>query len=162
VQEGAFGYMVGPAPGIGQDGKYEVPVAKLRIGVAVAEDEIDLESGFIMVPQAIPLPAPPAGQPIDGNPPQTIPGGGVAGSPSIGGLPGVTMPALSAAPQQVVELSFSADRNQLFTAWNAVANLADLAGKISVTLRAQSENGFDPSKLQNGVIEPLKEADLIE
>lgn len=44
----------------------------------------------------------------------------------------------------------------------AVANLADLAGKVSVTLRAESQKGFDRSKLQNGVLEPLKEADLIE
>ena len=43
-----------------------------------------------------------------------------------------------------------------------MASLADLAGKVSVTLRAESDNGFDRSKLQNGVIEPLKEADLIE
>ncbi len=62
----------------------------------------------------------------------------------------------------LVEIAFSADRNQLFAAWNAVANLADLAGKVSVTLRAESEKGFDRSKLQNGVIEPLKEADVIE
>ena len=27
------------------------------------------------------------------------------------------------------QLTFDADRNQLFTAWNAIANLADLAGK---------------------------------
>jgi hypothetical protein len=62
----------------------------------------------------------------------------------------------------VVEITFSADRNQLFTAWNAVANLADLAGKVSVSLHAESEQGFDLGRLQNGVIEPLKEADLIE
>jgi len=59
-------------------------------------------------------------------------------------------------------LAFTADRNQLFTAWNALANLADLAGKVSVSIRAESEKGFDRTKLQNGVIEPLKEADLIE
>lgn len=33
---------------------------------------------------------------------------------------------------------------------------------ISVMLRAESEKDFDRSELQNGVIEPLKEADLIE
>lgn len=64
--------------------------------------------------------------------------------------------------QKVVEVVFSADRNQPFTAWNAVTNLADLAGKASVTLRAEPDRGFDRSKLQKGVIEPLKEADLIE
>jgi hypothetical protein len=61
-----------------------------------------------------------------------------------------------------VEIAFSADRNQLYTAWNALANLADLAGKVSVTVKAESANGFDKTKLQNGVLEPLREADLIE
>jgi hypothetical protein len=37
-----------------------------------------------------------------------------------------------------------------------------LAGKVTVRLRAEKQDGFDKSKLQNGVIEPLKEADLIE
>jgi hypothetical protein len=73
-----------------------------------------------------------------------------------------SLPSPGAPPQKVVEIAFSADRNQLFAAWNAVANLADLAGKVSVTVRAKSEKGFDRSKLQNGVIEPLKEADLVE
>lgn len=46
----------------------------------------------------------------------------------------------------------SADRNAFFTAWNAAANLADMAGKVNVTLRAETNAGFDKSKLQNGAI----------
>jgi hypothetical protein len=61
-----------------------------------------------------------------------------------------------------VELSFSADKDQIFKAWQAIANLAEYAGRISVSVRAESEEGFDRGKLQNGVIEPLREADLIE
>jgi hypothetical protein len=56
----------------------------------------------------------------------------------------------------------STERNELFKAWNALANLADLTWKISVNVQAVSENGFDRNKVQNGVIEPLREADLIE
>jgi hypothetical protein len=67
-----------------------------------------------------------------------------------------------AGPQKSVEISFSADRNQLFAAWNAIANLADLAGKVKVTVRADSAEGFDKGKLQNGVLEPLRESDLID
>jgi hypothetical protein len=52
--------------------------------------------------------------------------------------------------------------SSLFAAWNAVANLADIAGKVSVSVRAEAEKGFDRGKLQNGVIEPLREANLIE
>ena len=36
------------------------------------------------------------------------------------------------------------------------------AQKVTVTLHAESAKGFDKAKLQNGVIEPLREADLIE
>jgi len=36
-----------------------------------------------------------------------------------------------------------------------------LAVKVKVNVTAESEKGFDKSKLQNGVLEPLREADLI-
>ena len=45
---------------------------------------------------------------------------------------------------------------------DAVANLADMAGKVAVTVKAENPDGFDKAKLQNGVIEPLREANLIE
>ena len=68
----------------------------------------------------------------------------------------------TAAPEKVVQLGFTANRDQLFTAWNAIANLADMAGTVKVNVTAECEKGFDKSKLQNGVLEPLREADLIE
>jgi hypothetical protein len=37
-----------------------------------------------------------------------------------------------------------------------------MSGKVTVSVRAEAEQGFDKSKLQNGVLEPLKEADLIQ
>ena len=62
-----------------------------------------------------------------------------------------------------MEIRFTADRNQLFTASNAIiANLADLAGKVTVIVPAESAEGLDQSKLQNGVFEPLREMDLIK
>jgi hypothetical protein len=42
------------------------------------------------------------------------------------------------------------------------ANLADLAGEVNVSVRADSAEGFDEHKLQNGVLEPLRESDLIK
>jgi len=45
---------------------------------------------------------------------------------------------------------------------NAVANLADMAGNVTVTVKAENPAGLDKAKLQNGVLEPLREADLIE
>lgn len=77
-----------------------------------------------------------------------------------GSAPGIA-PPVSPNGHQAVELTFDADRNQLFTAWNAIANLADLLGKVKVTIRAESQNGFDEGKLQNDVMEPLREMHLI-
>ena len=162
VMEGHFGYVTGPKPPLSAGGKFDVAVNKVRFKVAVADDEIDLDSGFLMMPQAIP-------QATETEPPIVVPGG----ETPIPGPGGVTLPSgvitsggavtqVKPVGEKAVELTFDADRNQLFTAWNAIANLADLAGKVTVTIRAESEKGFDKGKLQNGVLEPLREADLIE
>jgi hypothetical protein len=98
------------------------------------------------IPQLAPGPTPPG--PI---PPEPIPPGPVP--------PGPTPPGGS---QTSVDLAFTADRTKLYIAWSALANLADLAGTVTVTVHAEKSDGFDKSKLQNGVIEPLREADLIE
>ncbi len=163
VLEGHFGYVSGPRPQVGPDGKFQVAPDKVRFKTGIAEDEIDLESGFLMVPQTIPEPAP-----VVGPGPVTVSPGGGPPPPAGGVVPSVVVPPV-APPlppkpeiQTVVELTFEADRNQLFTAWNAIANLADLAGKVKVTVRAECEKGFDRGKLQNGVLEPLREADLVE
>jgi hypothetical protein len=125
--------------------------------------KFDLESGFLIMPQAVPVAIPVgmgAGSSVvapttsTGEPPLIL-------TPPPSDAPGAS-PTDGAGPQKSVEISFSADRNQLFSAWNAIANLADLAGKVSVTMRADSAAGFDKSKLQNGVPEPLRESDLIE
>ncbi len=111
------------------------------------------------MPQSIPQPAPTPGatstpgQPNEGTPTPANP----ATEPSkLSETPAAT------AAQTSVELKFTADRNELFTAWNAMANLADIAGKVQVTVTAQKADGLDKAKLQNGVIEPLREANLIQ
>ncbi len=168
VADGHFGYLTGPKPSLSAASKFEVAPSKIRFKTPVAEDEIDLESGFLMMPQAIPQPEPVGGV----EPPVTVPGTGGAILPT-GGLPGgLTTPTgvpgggqvvpPPAPTNKTVDLTFSADRNGLFTAWNAIANLADLAGKVTVSIHAECDKGFDKAKLQNGVLEPLREADLIE
>jgi hypothetical protein len=42
-------------------------------------------------------------------------------------------------------------RNQLFTARNAMANLADLAGNVTITVKAEKADGLDKAKLQNAL-----------
>ena len=59
-------------------------------------------------------------------------------------------------------VSFTTDRDGLFNAWNALANLADLAGRVSVSVEAKSDAAFDEARLENGVLEPLRELGLID
>ena len=157
VKECAFGYASGGTPLLGADGKFQVAPAKVRFETTVADDEIDLESGFLMLPQTIPQPAPALtpsatpGQPPGGTPPGTAP------TPTTTPQPG-TLPSGTSGLQTEVELKFTANRTQLYTAWNVVANLADIAGQVTVTVKAQKSAGLDKSRLQNGVIEPLTEA----
>jgi hypothetical protein len=168
IADSFFGYYSGSTPALGSDGKYQVPVPRVRFNTTVTEDEIDLESGFLMMPGAVPVTAQP---PTAGAEPTTVTAGGIGGGPPLiltptpgapTGGPGAT-PSSGAAPvQKSVDLNFTADRNQLFSAWNAIANLADLAGKVTVTVHAESPEGFDKGKLQNGVLEPLRESDLIK
>lgn len=168
VQDGNFAYVAGSVPELSAEGKYQVPLSRVRSNMTVAEDEIDLDAGFLIMPQAVPTPAPPP--PSDAiRPPQDEGAGSAATGFGSGEGAGVqpttpTVPPVCGGPgiQRVVEISFAADRNQLYTAWQAMGNLAEMAGKIEVKVHAESPDGFDRSKLQNGVLEPLHEADLIE
>lgn len=168
INEGFLGYYSGSVPALGGDGKYQVPVARVRLNAAVAEDEVDLESGFLMMPGAVPVTAP--SPTTAGTEPTSVTAVGPGGGPPLVLTPTAGAPAggrgaapTSGAPdQRIVDFNFSADRNQLFSAWNAIANLADMAGKVTVTVHADSDEGFDKGKLQNGVLEPLREADLIK
>jgi hypothetical protein len=161
VKEEFFGYIAGAAPGLGTDGKYQVATKNVRFGTEIAEDEIDLDGGFVMIPETIPQPslAPVSGLP--GSPEQTpTPGAGPAGSPE----PALPQPpgATPAPPQpSTVQFSFDADRNGLYAAWQALANLADLCGKLTVSVKGEAPQNIDKSKLENGVYEPLREANLI-
>lgn len=166
IRESIFGYCSGATPALGDDGKFQVALDKVRFGATVADDEIDLDSGFIMLPASIPQPQPvaPPSQPggTTATPPPYPPSTeGDGGTPKAAETPAETTPSGGTA-QRAIDLSFSADRNALFTAWNAMANLADMAGTVRVTVHAESPDGFDKSKLQNGVLEPLRESDLIE
>jgi hypothetical protein len=156
VQEGVFGYFTGTAPALDAAGKYQVARNKIRFNVPISDDEVDLESGFVMLPQAIPAEAalPSGSGPVPPGPTLTFD----EHTPP----PAEPGPEPPTATEKVVQVGFSANRDQLYTAWNAIANLADMAGKVEVSIRAESQTGFDKSKLQNGVLEPLREADLIK
>jgi hypothetical protein len=116
-----------------------------------------------MVPEAIPAVSAvaPSGSVSTGQvttpTPSGAPGGftGSTPSPSPGGAPIPPQP-------KTVEFSFAADRTKLYVAWQALANLADLCGNITVSVKGEPPEGANKSKLENGVYEPLREANLIE
>ena len=61
-----------------------------------------------------------------------------------------------------MSLRITGSRDQLYQAWNAIANLADKAGNVSLNVSAASEEDFDQNWLRNAVYEPLEGADLLE
>ena len=160
VQTGLFGYTTG-RPNLGDDGRYQLDWSRIAFERTVADDEIDLDSGFLIIPNALPK------KPVVST---TTTTGGESGTGETdiveagegGKTPGsIDEPPTGLGDENEVAISFIADRNDLFSAWNALANLADQAGEISISARANSDTGFDKSKLENGVLEPLRELGLI-
>jgi len=161
VTEGAFAYTSGAQPALASDGKFQVSRDKLVIGRVLADDEVDFDSGFIMVPIAIPDLT--VREPTPGVPGAPEPEPGTAtqpGGPS--GIPSPTPGTLAPGLRNRVRLKFRATRDQIFKAFPAIANLADKAdgGSVTVNVEGSSSEGFDPSWLRNAVEEPLDEADI--
>jgi hypothetical protein len=160
VAEGTFGYTSGMVPTLGPDGKFQIYRERIVMNRPVAEDEVDLDSGFIMLPQAVP---------------EAIPAALTPGAHKIAEPPGAPSPITPSGPpvspvpqtpsrqvQHVVKLLLTATRDQVFKAFPAIANLADMSdeGKVQISVEGTSEVGYDPSRLRNAVEEPLDEADL--
>lgn len=61
-----------------------------------------------------------------------------------------------------VAISFTADRDKLFDAWRALANLADLTGRITISAKAASADPLDRNRLEHAVLEPLRELGLLD
>ncbi len=56
-------------------------------------------------------------------------------------------------------ISFTADRDKLFDAWRA---LADLTGRITISAKAASTDPLDRNRLEHAVLEPLRELGLLD
>jgi hypothetical protein len=162
ITEGTFAYTSGSQPTLGANGKFQVSRDKVVAGRTLAEDEIDFESGFIMVPSAVPEePAAPSIVSSVAEVPTPGPGTPIqSGTP--GGAPTPTPGAPGGGRQHVVRLKFKATRDQIFKAFPAIANLADKSDdrKVTVKVEGTSSEGFDPSWLRNAVEEPLDEANI--
>lgn len=155
IAEGVFAYVSGAIPTAGSDGKFQVSRDKVVFQRTLAEDEIDAESGFLMVPAALPeAPAPAVSPPTGTVEPVIGPGPGPEPPPPTPASPG---------RRTRVALAFEATREQVFKAFPAVANLADASdgGKVKLKVEAASAAGFDPQWLRNAVEEPLEEADIV-
>lgn len=162
VQERVFG-LVGRA---GRDevsrlreaSGYLVSRRAVQIGVAVPADSIEPAAAFLIVPEAIESEAPPPAFTPD-QPQPAI--GGATPTPSPTAItPGVTHPTPGADRRTSVRLAMRMTRREIFASSNALANLADKAGGIQVTVEAERADGFDPAWLRNAVLEPLEEADV--
>lgn len=165
VGEGMFAYTTG-CPALGADGRYQVALSKVAMGRPMSEDEIDLDSGFLMVPAGVPeaTPSPGGGVPAGGGQPDPT-GAGPVQQPSGGGQPAGPTPAGGGAGPQsrtVVRIAFPASRDEVFKSFAAIANLADKSdgGKIKVTVEGQATAGYDSNWLRNAVEEPLDEANI--
>ena len=169
IADGVFAYCTG-SPTLGPDGKYQIALAKVLQNRTVSDDEIDLDSGFLIAPDAVPLPPPQ--QPV------IVSGVGVTGVsapvPSVGftvpTAPGIQPPqgvaSTSGSTAQTIRtgirIAFPASRDDVFKSFQAIANLADKSddGKIQITVEGQSTAGYDANWLRNAVQEPLEESDI--
>lgn len=163
IAEGVVAYTSGGTPALGSDGKFQVNRDKLVIGKPLAEDEIDFESGFLMVPAAVPEASmvQPTGAPAAGE----VPPSGPVTPTQPGGEPEVETTRAGAGMtdrMKRIALVFKATRDQVFKAFPAIANLADKSDEAKVKIRVEgaAAQGYDPSWLRNAVEEPLDEADI--
>ena len=161
VEIGVFGYTTG-RPSLGDGRRYLLDRSRVAFERHVADDEIDLDSGFLIVPAALPE---------EPRPTETVTGSDSGeddirqpqGTDNIGEGNDTTYATRPVVEEErEVAFSFTADRDALFTAWNALANLADLVGKVSVSAKGTSLAPIDKHRLENGVLEPLRELGLID
>jgi hypothetical protein len=166
VSEGVFAYASGGSPALGSDGRFQVNRDKVVLGRPLADDEIDFDSGFLMVPAAVPeVPAtPPSGTtPVETGSvsPSSVHESVTGMGPGSGPEPTTTGPEGTGRRQRIV-MAFQATREQVFKAFPAIANLADKSdgARVRIRIEGSSVAGFDPSWLRNAVDEPLDEADI--
>ena len=165
VSEGLFAYTSGGSPALGSDGRFQVNRDKVILGRPFA-DEIDFDSGWLMVPAAVP--EAPASYPCGSGLVET----GAAPAQSVhedltGIAPATSSGTATTGPEVAghkrrVALTFEATREQVFKAFPAIANLADKCdgARVRIRIEGSSAAGFDPSWLRNAVDEPLDEADI--
>ncbi|MEM3059151.1 MAG: DUF499 domain-containing protein [Methanomassiliicoccales archaeon] len=151
VKDGIFAYALKNKI-LEESGKYFVKEKEAIFGRTVLAEEIDLDAGLILLPECIIKEAPPEPGLI---PPEPPPSGPTPPRPIPPGL-------RSPEPGRVkaVRIEMNVDRPKLFKTFNALGNLAEIAGEIKMIVDAQCEEGFDRNRLRNAVKEPLEESGI--
>ena len=162
VETGLFAYTTG-RPQLGEDGRYRVDRSRVALEREVADDEIDLDAGFLIAPAALPEKrATTSGEAADdhddGGEVEQPAQGGDSDEHSSGDESAVVYPT----DGREIAVAFVADQGKFYEAWNALGNLAALAGSIAIKASATAPKGYDKAKLENGVFEPLRELGLID
>ena len=165
VRDGTFGYVSRTSPAQKgwqkeEESPYLVTSRQARIEVDLREDEIDLSSAAIVLPEAIEPEAPPEPPVAAPGPAEPTPATPPPGTPGFTPLDPAHPPQPQDQPQTAVRLSMRMTRQQLYASFNAISNLADQAGTIRMVVEAEKLDGFDPNWLRNAVLEPLDEADV--
>lgn len=155
VKDGRFGYTA-KQPHLGDDGRYQLEWDQIYFKVSMNEDEIDLDTGFLMHPDALPMRTAmgetKGNESSTHNPKTTLPN--AARTKNDGGKQ-------SPDEKREISFSFAGDRDTLYDMWKIMANLSDISSRVSVTTKATLEEGFNKSELENGVLEPLRELGII-
>ena len=162
VSDCQFASFSGATPQLGSDNRVQVNREKIVFGRLIGEDEVDYETGWLIVPAALPeatfVPTQPGQL-------QEQPGTPTAAATATSPSPEAGAPSRAPADKRTaVSLRFTATRDQIYKAFPAIANLADKSdgGKITIQVEGTNEKGFDASWLRNAVKEPLDEANVQE
>jgi hypothetical protein len=169
VARASFAYTTG-TPALGPDGKFQVALSKVALDRPMADDEVDLDDGFLMLPTAVPVAAAPP--PAVGVGPDSETGGvvltageGPAPTAPAGQPPTVGVVGSGGGKPKIrtsIHIAFPGSRDDVFKSFQAIANLADKSdgGKVQVVIDGQCVAGYDPNWLHNAVEEPLDEANI--
>ena len=164
VETGLFAYTTG-RPELDDTGRYKLDWSRIAFNQTVSDDEVDLDSGFLIVPAALPekqeTTTDATGGASSGEDTTYPESGGAASVREKPDAADEEKPSPAETPGEL-KISFTASQHELYSAWSAIANLADVAGEVSVSVKAQSDAAFDMARIENGVLEPLRELGLLD
>lgn len=117
----------------------------------VSPDEVDLEGGVILLPECLireekPEPTPTPIEPAAQGPTTSV--------------PPIQQPPDEKRKITRIGIEMVLDRAKLYKTFNALGNLAEIAGEIKIAVIAESHEGFDRNRIRNAVKEPLEESGI--